>query len=40
LSSDPAVLVEVADTLWRAEKDRVAVAPITDEFPAFSASDA
>ena len=40
LPGEPAVLTELAGELWRAERDRVALAPITDDSPAFSAADA
>jgi 2-keto-4-pentenoate hydratase len=40
LSSDPSMLAGLAGTLWRAQIDRIAVAPITDGLPAFTAHDA
>lgn len=37
---DPPVLAHLADALWRAETDRVAIEPITDRWPDLSVTDA
>lgn len=40
LPSDSTVLADLAATLWRAERDRTPIAPITDAHPMFSVADA
>ena len=40
MPSEPIVLADLANALWRAELERTTVEPITDGIPTFSASDA